>query len=184
MHINYLFYFSKNYTIKYYYCFVHFIFCMFGLNYNFFFQYTCLKMMIQEAGCVSFFNIKWETNEGMIKVKTNENSQRGYQFQLLCTGENNCLSYKNTQMTRVTDRGNRGQTVWAGNYDGRGGKNIVPDYVDGVNCVKSLERGIVIGDYGLTPKKAAQFGICLIDHKGYKCLSSFGTVVDGLSVST
>ncbi|CAL4060316.1 unnamed protein product [Meganyctiphanes norvegica] len=135
-------------------------------------SYDSIRHLIPNSGAQTFLEVCW-TNKlrGRIIIKMYRDTNRGKQFNLMCSGELG-PSYVGTKLDQI--RAVYGSYVHGGNYDGKSGKALIADLENGGNCSHDMKDGIVVGS-----NKSTLF---TIHHKSasYQNTMAFGEVEKGM----
>ncbi|XP_042868337.1 RING finger protein 207-like [Penaeus japonicus] len=126
-----------------------------------------------------------ERRLGRIYIILEGKMRRAQQFMSLCLG-NLGFSYRNTRFDGLSERGQPGEYIRGGDYQGRGGHGgeaLMDNLEWGGTWVKPKAAGQVCGVGGEEQRKfGSLFAICLKDNPEdtFKC--PFGVVTEGLQV--
>lgn len=135
--------------------------------------------------CKVFLDIAWPgTAPQRVIIYLSPDTPRGRQFLSLCTGQ--CgVSYANTKLLGVRNKGLQGEWIWGGDYShdtGEGGAALLRN-LDWGAYRRSSRVGDVWGEYGGDLSRGAQFGINTSSWvHGQMFYGAFGEVVSGLAV--
>lgn len=135
--------------------------------------------------CTVFLDIAWPgTAPQRVIIYLSPDTPRGRQFLNLCLGQWG-VSYANTSLLGVGNKGQPGEWIWGGDYshnDGQGGAAFLRD-LDWGAYRRSSHAGDVWGEYGGDASRGAQFGINVSNwNDGHMFYGAFGEVVSGLGV--
>lgn len=135
--------------------------------------------------CLVFLDLEWSGSAPQrVLIRLNPDTPMGRQFLLLCTGQRG-LSYSNTRLWKVKNKGKPGECICGGDYernDGTGGAALIPDLEEG-EYWRSGRAGAVWRWTNRGSSRGALFGIVTRDRQDGRVMGGvFGEVVRGVDV--
>lgn len=141
-------------------------------------QYADIEEQLNTSSPTAFLDLAWHGSPPQrIHIQLSPN-QRALQFSLLCTGKNG-PSYAYTQLIEVYRKGEPGERISGGDYDGEGGEAIIQGLPWGGIYSRPASSGAVFS--WSDDSIGGRFGILTRANAG--CYNGvFGQVVSGLDV--
>ncbi|XP_042864584.1 uncharacterized protein LOC122248556 isoform X2 [Penaeus japonicus] len=141
-------------------------------------QYADIEEQLNTSSPTAFLDLAWPGSPPQrIHIQLSPN-QRALQFSLLCTGKNG-PSYAYTHLIEVYRKGEAGERISGGDYDGEGGAALIQGLPWGGIYSRPASSGIVFS--WSDDNIGGRFGILTRGNAG--CYNGvFGQVVSGLDV--